>query len=52
VTFEQATATADSRYRAFFDRSGEIRRVWAWQADGTLIYLADGAVDDDRPDQW
>lgn len=21
--------------------------MWAWQADGTLIYLADGAVDDD-----
>jgi hypothetical protein len=45
--FEQATATADSGHRAFFDRSGEVRQVWARQADGTLFYLADGAVDDD-----
>src|SRR3954451_3297090 len=45
--FEQATATADRRHRAFFDRAGEVRQVWAQQADGTLFYLADGAVDDD-----
>jgi hypothetical protein len=45
--FEQATATADSRHRAFFDRSGEVRQVWARQADGALFYLADGAVDSD-----
>ena len=44
--FEQATATADSRHRTFFERSGEVRQVWARQADGTLFHLADGAVDD------
>ena len=43
--FEQATATADSRHRGFFDRSGEVRQVWARRADGTLFYLDDGAVD-------
>jgi hypothetical protein len=43
--FEQATTTADSRHRAFFDRSGEVRQVWARQADGSLFYLADGGVD-------
>lgn len=42
--FEQATSTADSRHRAFFDRSGEVRQVWARQADDSLFYLADGAV--------
>ena len=42
-----STAIADSRHRAFFDRAGEVRQVWARQADGTLFYLADGAVDDD-----
>lgn len=43
--FDHATATADQRHRAFFDRAGEIRQVWARQADRTLFYLADGGVD-------
>jgi hypothetical protein len=43
--FERPTGTEDSRHRALFDRSGEARQVWARQADGTLFYLADGAVD-------
>jgi hypothetical protein len=47
VMFEQATATADSRHRTFFDRSGEVRQVWARRADGALFYLPDGAVDDE-----
>lgn len=34
--FEQATATADSRHRTFFDRSGEVRQVRARRADGTI----------------
>jgi hypothetical protein len=44
--FEHATAVADSRHRAFFDRAGEVRQVWARRTDGTLFYLADGGVDD------
>jgi hypothetical protein len=44
--FEQATATADARHRGFFDRSGEVRQVWARRADGSLFYLTDGAVDE------
>jgi hypothetical protein len=44
--FEHATAVADARHRAFFDRTGEVRQVWARRADGTLFYLADGGVDD------
>jgi hypothetical protein len=42
--FKQATAIADQRHRAFFDRAGEVRQVWARRADGTLFYLADGGV--------
>jgi hypothetical protein len=45
--FDQATATADPRHRAFFGREGEVRQVWARRGDGTLFYLADGAVDDE-----
>jgi len=44
--FEHATAVADSRHRAFFDRAGEVRQVWAQRTDGTWFYLADGGVDD------
>jgi hypothetical protein len=44
--FDHPTATADQRHRAFFDRSGEVRQVWARQADGALFYLADGGVTD------
>ena len=44
--FERPTATADHPHRTFFDRAGEVRQVWARQADGTLFYLADRGVDD------
>jgi len=43
--FEHATATVDRRHRAFFDRAGEVRQVWARRADGKLFYLRDGGVD-------
>lgn len=45
--FDQATATADPRHRAFFGREGEVRQVWARRDDGALFYLDDGAVDDE-----
>jgi len=45
--FDQATAIADPRHRAFFGREGEVRQVWARRGDGTLFYLANGAVDDE-----
>lgn len=45
--FDQATATADPRHRAFFGRKGEVRQVWARRGDATLFYLDDGAVDDE-----
>jgi hypothetical protein len=44
--FERLSATADHPHRAFFDRAGEVRQVWARQAAGALFYLADGGVDD------
>jgi hypothetical protein len=44
--FDHATAVADRRHRAFFDRAGEVRQVWAQRTDGTSFYLADGGVDD------
>ena len=47
TVFDQATATADPRHRAFFGREGEVRQVWARRRDGTLFYLDDGAVDDE-----
>src|ERR1039458_4652459 len=45
--FDQATALADPRHRAFFGREGEVRQVWARRGDGNLFYLADDAVDDE-----
>jgi hypothetical protein len=45
--FDHATAVADRRHRAFFDRAGEVRQVWAQRTDGTSFYLADGGVDDE-----
>ncbi|HEY5262121.1 MAG TPA: hypothetical protein VIJ33_08405 [Solirubrobacteraceae bacterium] len=42
--FEQATAIADSRHRAFCERTGEVRQVWARRADDSVFYLVDGGV--------
>jgi hypothetical protein len=46
VMFEQATGVADERHRSFFDRTGEVRQVWARRSDGSLFYLADGGVNE------